>query len=141
VSSHQALLIFHLLVIALGIGFSTSNFINTRLALRGDGEAQKGLGLHRMTIARWGDGVIALIWLSGGLLLWMRGMEGLPGSFHVKLLFVVLLTLCHGMTRATAGKMQREKNVALLPRLSLFVGGVAISAVVALVLAVLTFDA
>ncbi len=140
-SSHQALLIFHLLVIALGIGFSTSNFINTRLALGNEGHVQKGLALHRMTIARWGDGIIALIWLSGGLLLWMRGMEGLPGAFHAKMLFVVLLTIFHGLTRATGGKMQREKNMALLPRLSLFVGGVAICAIIALVCAVLAFDA
>ena len=140
-SSHQALLIFHLLVIALGIGFSTSNFINTRLAIGNEGHVQKGLALQRMTISRWGDGIIALIWLSGGLLLWQRGMEGLPGVFHAKMLFVVLLTLCHGMTRATGGRMQREKNLALLPRLSLFVGGVVISAVVALVCAVLAFEA
>ena len=139
-NSHQALLIFHLLVIALGIGFSTSNFINTRLALGNEGHVQKGLALHRMTIARWGDGVIALIWLSGGLLLWLRGTDGLPPAFHAKILFVVLLTICHGMTRATGGKMQREKNMVLLPRLSLFVGGVALSAVIALVCAVLAFD-
>ena len=140
-SSHQALLIFHLLVIALGVGFSASNFINTRLALRSDAEMQKGLGLHRMTIARWGDAVIALIWLSGILLLWQRGMADLPPAFHIKLLFVVLLTLNHGMTRATAGIMKRDKNMALLPRLSLFVGGVAVSAVIALICAVLAFEA
>jgi hypothetical protein len=32
-TAHQLLLILHLLVIALGLGFSASNFINTRLSL------------------------------------------------------------------------------------------------------------
>ena len=139
-SSHQALLIFHLLVIALGIGFSVSNFINTRLALSQTTETKPGLSLHRMTITRLADGVIVLIWISGGLLLWQRGAEALPGAFHLKLLFVILLTVFHGLVRATGGKMHREKNMALLPRLSLFVGGVAVCAVIALICAVIAFD-
>ena len=139
-SSHQALLIFHLLVIALGIGFSTSNFINTRLAMGQGPDAQKGLGLQRLTIARIGDSVIALIWISGALLLWQRGMGGLPGVFHVKLLFVVLLTLLHGLGRALGGKMLREMDLTPLPRLSLFTGGVGLCAALALVCAVLAFE-
>jgi uncharacterized membrane protein len=141
-STHQFLLALHLLVIALGIGFTASNFINARLALGQTGDMAKGLGLHRATIARFGDVVIALIWITGGLLIWQRGgMAGLPPAFHVKLLFVILLTVFHGLGRMTAGKMRREGNMAALPRLGWFILGGWVSAVVALVCAVLAFAA
>lgn len=139
-SAHQLLLSFHLLVIALGIGFLASNFINARLALGQTGEMAKGLGLQRRTIARFGDGVILLIWVTGGLLLWQRGgMAGLPPTFHVKLLFVVLLTVFHGLSRMTGERMLRAGNMAALPRLGGFILGGWLSAVVALVCAVLVF--
>ena len=131
--------ILHVFVIALGVGLSFSNFINTRLALTQGADVAKGLALQRRTIARIADGVIALIWVTGLLLLWMRGMQGLPGSFHAKLLFVVLLTLFHGLTRALGEKMRRENNTTMMPRLSLLIGCGFASAVVALVLAVITF--
>jgi uncharacterized membrane protein len=141
-SSHHILLILHLLVIALGIGFTASNFINARLAIGQSGDVAKGLGLHRATIARFGDGVIALIWITGALLLWLRGgMAGLPPAFHVKLLFVILLTVFHGLGRMTAGKMRREASMAALPRLGWFILGGWLSAVVALACAVVAFAA
>jgi uncharacterized membrane protein len=136
-----ALIAFHLLAIALGIGFSTSNFINTRLALGQGAEFAKGLALHRRTIARFGDGVIALIWLTGGLLLWANGPLAPSAAFHAKLLFVVLLTLLHGYGRSLGERMRREASMAQLPKLSLVIGGVAICAVTALVCAELAFRA
>ncbi len=139
-STHQMLLSLHLFIIALGIGFSASNFINARLALDKSGDMAKGLGLQRLTIARLGDWVIMLIWITGGLLLWQRGgMAGLPPAFHVKLLFVVLLTVFHGLGRATGGKMLREGSLAALPKLGMFILGGWLSAVAALVCAVWTF--
>jgi hypothetical protein len=135
----QLVVILHLTVIALGIGFTASNFINTRLALGGGDELAKGLGLQRHVISRFGDGVIALIWVSGLVLLWLRGTDNLPGAFHAKMAFVVLLTLMHGFARATGGKMRRSGNLGLLPRLSVVVLLGWLSAVAALVCAVLAF--
>jgi uncharacterized membrane protein len=134
-------LTLHLIVIALGIGLTASNFINTRLALGNGAEFAKGLGLQRHTISRFGDGVIALIWVTGLLLLWMRGAEGLTGAFYAKMLFVVLLTLLHGMARATGGKMRRSGNFDKLPLLSNVVLGGWLCAVAALICAVLAFKA
>jgi uncharacterized membrane protein len=139
-STHQLLLILHLFIIALGIGFTASNFINARLALGQSGDMAKGLGLHRRTIAQYGDWVIMLIWITGGLLLWQRGgMAGLPPAFHVKLLFVILLTVFHGLGRGTGEKMRREGSMTALPKLGMFILGGWLSAVAALVCAVLAF--
>lgn len=138
-SSQLLLVTLHLLVIALGVGLTASNFINTRLALGNGAEFAKGLGLQRHTISRFGDGVIALIWITGLLLLWMRGTDGLTTAFHIKMLFVVLLTLLHGLARATGGKMRRSGNLDKLPLLSNVVLGGWLSAVAALICAVLAF--
>lgn len=140
-TTHQILLALHLIVIALGVGLSASNFINTRLALGHGTDVAAGLSLQRRTIARFGDVVIALIWITGGLLLWFNGVQGLPPAFHAKMAFVVALTVFHGLGRATAGRMARQPRADLLPRLSLFIGLGFASAVVALVCAVLAFAA
>ncbi len=129
----------HLLVIALGIGFSVSNFINTRLALSQGADFAKGLALQRRTIARFGDGVITLIWATGLLLLWLAWPLALGAAFHVKMLFVVLLTALHGYGRGLGEKMRREASMAQLPKLSGVIGGVGFSAMAALLCAVLAF--
>jgi uncharacterized membrane protein len=136
---YAALVALHLLVIALGLGFSTSNFVNTRLALKQGPDVAKGLALHRRSIARLGDAVITLIWLTGLLLVWWRWPVLPGGVFFVKLLLVLLLTLLHAHARATGERMRRENNMALLPKLSILIGGVAASAALALVCAVAAF--
>jgi uncharacterized membrane protein len=136
---HVAAVALHLLVIALGIGFSVSNFINTRIALGQGPDFAKGLALHRRTIGRFGDAVIALIWVTGLLLLWLNWPLTLGSAFHVKMLFVVALTLLHGYGRSLGEKMRREASLANLPRLSGVIGGVALCAVAALLCAELAF--
>ncbi len=140
-SLHQILLALHLLFMATGLGLSFSNLINTRLSLGKSGDMAKGLGLQRRMVARFGDGVIALIWVSGLALLWQHGMAGLNGWFHAKMAFVILLTISHAMARLTAGQMMRSGNMALLPRLSFYIAGVWVSAVAAVILAVMAFAA
>ena len=133
------MLIMHLAFMALGIGMSCSNFVNTRLAVDQTGDIAKGLGLQRRTIASIGDSIIAAIWLSGFLLLQLRGWEGLNSWFYAKIAFVILLTLSHIMARRTGAEMMRTGNGALLARLSLYIAGVWVSTLAALALAVLAF--
>jgi hypothetical protein len=134
------MLIMHLAFMGLGIGLSCSNFVNTRLAAGQKGDIAKGLALQRRTIASIGDTVITAIWLSGFLLLQFRGWEGLNAWFYAKIGFVVLLTVGHIMARRTGAEMMRTSNGALLPRLSLYIAGVWVSALIALALAVLAFN-
>jgi uncharacterized membrane protein len=134
-----ALVALHLLVIALGLGFSVSNFINTRLALSQGPDFAKGLALHRRTIARFADTVIALIWVTGLALLWLYRPTASSGAFDAKMLFVILLTLLHGYGRSLGEKMRREASMAQLPKLSGVIGGVAVCGVAALLCAELAF--
>lgn len=138
----ELLLMAHLILIAMGTGMSFSNLVNIRLSRGAEGERFKALSAQRRAIAQIGDGVIALIWLTGIALVFATRPDALAanGWFQAKLAFVVLLTLNHFMARRTAGAMTRGAGAALLPRLQIFVGGVFLSAIVAICLAVLAFS-
>jgi putative membrane protein len=135
----NGLLILHLMAIAMGTGMSFSNFINTRLAAGEEGERFKALGLQRKTIAQLGDGIITLIWVTGLALWWLQGSIG-SGWFHAKLAFVVALTVFHGLARRTGGELARTGERTLLGRLRLYAMGVWLSALAAILLAVLAFE-
>ena len=138
----KPLLIAHLIVIAMGTGMSFSNFVNVRLAAGQSGDITKGLALQRRSIAQIGDGVIALIWLTGIALVWIgiaRGSFEASGAFYAKIAFVVALTVCHGLARRTGKQHGRTGEPALLARLGLFIGGVWLSALAAIILAVVAF--
>jgi uncharacterized membrane protein len=138
----QLLLAAHLILIAMGTGMSFSNLVNVRLARGETGERFKALAAQRRIIAQIGDGVIALIWLTGIALLYATDPRALAsnGWFQAKLAFVVLLTLNHFLARRMAGTMARTGDPSLLPRLEMFIGGVWLSALVAICLAVLAFS-
>jgi uncharacterized membrane protein len=121
---------------------SFSNLVNVRLSHGEQGERFKALGVQRRVVAQIGDGIIALIWLTGIALIFATDSRSAlvsNGWFQAKLAFVVLLTLNHFMARRTGGVMARSGNAALLPRVQMFIGGVWLSAVVAICLAVLAF--
>jgi uncharacterized membrane protein len=135
------LLMTHLIAIAMGTGMSISNYVNLRIAARESGERRAGLALLRRELARIADIVIAVIWITGLGLWFLLYSGGIPNHwFLAKLGFVVLLTLCHGLTRMTAGRMARTGDQSLLPRLQLLVSGVWLSALAAIALAVIAFE-
>ena len=134
----HAILALHLMLIAMGTGMSFSNLVNVRLALSKGGDFAKGLALQRRTVSQIGDGVIALIWVTGLLLLWLAPIT--PSAWlYAKIAVVVLLTISHGLARRTGGEMARTGNMSLLPRLQGFIAGVWLSALVAIALAIIAF--
>ena len=134
------LLIAHLIAIATGTGMSIANYINIRVAAGEKGERREALGFLRRVLARIADVVILAIWITGLGLYWQLPPMDEPNVwFMVKLGFVVLLTLCHGLARMTAGRMMRTGDQSLYPRMELLVSGVWISALAAIILAVLAF--
>jgi uncharacterized membrane protein len=137
----QFLLMVHVILIAMGTGMSFSNLVNLRLSMTEQGERFKALGLQRRTVAQIGDGVIALIWLTGIALFLINDRAALAvnGWFQAKLAFVVLLTVNHLLAKRTAGVLATSGDRALLGRLQIFVGGVWLSALLAICLAVLAF--
>lgn len=135
------LLIAHLIAIATGTGMSIANYINIRVASGEKDERRAALAYLRRVLARIADVVIAAIWITG-IGLWSVLPAGdAPNSwFMVKIGFVIVLTLCHGLARMTAGRMMRSGDQTLHARLELLVSGVWISALAAIILAVLAFE-
>jgi len=137
------MLAFHFIAFAMGVGMSFSNFVNIRLARTLGGEKAQGLALLRGVLGRIGDVVISFIWLTGiALLLPMTGeggagMSALPVTFHIKLLFVVGLTLCHVGARLTALRTGRKDLIGIIEACTL---GVFLNAIASILLAVAAFD-
>jgi uncharacterized membrane protein len=135
------LLIAHLIAIATGTGMSIANYINIRIAAGEQGERRAALAFLRRILARIAYIVILAIWITGiGLWLNLPPAAETNVWFLVKLGFVVLLTLCHGFARMTAGRMMRTGDPSLHQRLELLVSGVWMSALSAIILAVLAFE-
>ena len=135
------LLIAHLIAIATGTGMSIANYINIRFAAGETGDRRAALAFLRRILARIGDIVILAIWITGIGLFFNLPPQDEPNSwFIVKIGFVVLLTLCHGMARMTAGRMMRTGDQSLYPRIELCVAGGWMSALAAITLAVLAFN-
>ena len=135
------LLIAHLIAIATGTGMSIANYINIRIAAGETGDRRAALAFLRRILARIGDIVILAIWITGIGLFFSLPPQDEPNSwFMVKIGFVVLLTICHGLARMTAGKMMRTGDQSLYPRMELLVSGVWMSALAAIILAVLAFE-
>jgi uncharacterized membrane protein len=134
-------LIVHLMAIALGTGMSVSNFLNLLFASGATGERAKALAGLRQMMARIADIVILVIWITG-IALWTQlpPVDQPNAWFIAKLVFVIALTLCHGLARLTTGRMMRTGDKSLYPRLQLLVSGVWVSAFVAIILAVLAFE-
>ena len=135
------LLIAHLIAMATGTGMSIANYINIRIAAGETGDRRQALAFLRRILARIADIVILAIWITGiGLFVSLPPQDAPNSWFVVKIGFVVLLTLCHGLARMTAGKMLRTGDQSLYPRMELFVSGVWMSALAAITLAVLAFS-
>ena len=135
------LLIAHLIAIATGTGMSIANYINIRVEAGETGDRRAALAFLRRILARIADNGFLAIWITGiGLFFSLPPTDAPNIWFIVKIGFVVLLTVCHGLARMTAGKMLRTGDQSLYPRMELLVSGVWMSALAAITLAVLAFE-
>lgn len=135
------LLIAHFIAIATGTGMSIANYINIRIASGEKGDRRASLVYLRRTLAGIADVVIAVIWITGIGLVWILPQAEQPNSWIILLLAAsVFLTVCHVLARLTASKMARTGDDSLYPRMELLVSGVWMSALAAIILAVLAFE-
>lgn len=136
----QFLLIIHLLAVAYGMGIGMSNFLNMQVAKTQTGDIAKGLALHRVSMLRYTDIAIAVIVLSGLLMVWNLGtVPATPPWFGVKMVAVLILVLSYGAMRYTIGKMLRTGNMALASRIAILSPVLSLAAIAAVTFAVLAF--
>lgn len=136
------LLIAHLFAIATGTGMSIANYVNIRIASGEKGDRRAALVYLRRVLARFADVVLAMVWITGLALWWSMSPDREPNSWvQVLVFFAITMTVCHVLARMTAGKMIRTGDDSLYPRMELLVSGVWISQLLAIIFAVLAFEA
>ncbi len=139
------LLALHIIVLAMGTGMSLANWLSFRVAASEEKAGKAALARQRLMVGQVGDVVIALIWLSGLALTWrftgadVAGTAALPTAFHAKMLLVVLLTVCHGVSRWAGLRIMRQGRAELIPLARSCTLGTHLSAVGSIVLAVASF--
>jgi uncharacterized membrane protein len=141
-SLNQFLLILHILAVAYAMGIGMSNFLNMRVAKTQTGDIAKGLALHRISMLRYTDIALAGILVTGVLMVWAAGgVSAAPPWFHVKMAAVIVLVLAYGGMRMTVGQMLRTGNMALASRIAVLSPILSLSAIAAVICAVLAFKA
>lgn len=138
---NQALLVLHLLGLAMGLSVTFANIAFGGLLAQGNAEDLATYRRFMPRIANMGNIGLVLLWVTGPVLVYSKhhGFAGLPWTFHAKLLFVVLLTLGVGVIHANLRKAIAGDDAANA-RIQ-FVGKAVTfpSALAALVFAVVTF--
>jgi hypothetical protein len=137
---NQVLLILHLFGFGGGFGASLGNFIIGGLLAANPGDAP-ALNRMRLVLARVGQVAIAVLWLTGIILIWSKwgGPAYVPQLFWFKLILVVVLTALVVVMDLTF-KAVRGGNTALAARLPILGMVGAILLVLIVVAAVFAFD-
>jgi hypothetical protein len=136
----QALLIIHLLSVALVLGIGFSNLVGFRVAKKLGGDKALGIAAHREALIRYADIIVALVVASGLSLLWaIGGGQGLPVWFHIKMAAVALWLLAYILMRLRIRKFMAGRDMSLLALIRTYAHVAITGATLALVFAVLTF--
>ena len=140
------LLILHFL--GLGAGFAVSVGNNVVMMLAAKAPPQEAAGLRRFPpfMTRVGDVGLALLWITGVIMLWTKygGLAGIaalpnPEAFWAKIICVILLTALVGMIHMTVARIQRG-DMSVAARMPIFgrVGAVLLLLIV--IFAVMAFQ-
>ena len=138
---NQALLFLHLVGLMLGAagGFASAVIMRRALVLPADeAKAVRGLGPILAKVSLTG---LILMWVSGLVLVWSKwsGIGSLPDMFWVKAIFILSLTIVTGLIHMTYAEI-RKGNVALAARLPKLGPMAGVSALLAVLFAVLAFN-
>ena len=138
---NEALLFLHFVGLMLGAagGFASAIIMRRALVLPADeAKVLRGLGPILSKVSATG---VAVLWVTGLVLVWSKwgGIESLPQMFWVKAIFIVSLTVMTGLIHLTYAEI-RKGNPAAAARLPKFGPMAGVSALLAVLFAVLTFS-
>ena len=138
---NQVILFLHLVGLMLGAagGFASAVIMRRALAMPADeAKVVRSLGpiLAKVSLAG-----LVLMWATGLILVWSKyeGLASLPQMFWVKAVFILSLTVVTGIIHMTYGEI-RKGNVALAARLPKLGPMAGVSALLAVLFAVLAFN-
>jgi hypothetical protein len=136
----QTLMVVHFLGLAMGLSTGFANMVMAGLIREAPPAEQAVLSRFPPAMSRIGTIGLALLWISGLLIVWTRygSFAIIPRTFIVKIAAVVLLTIAVAcihvlMPRAQRGDQAAMARIQLLGRLT------APLAIIAIIFAVITF--
>ena len=138
---NEALLFLHLVGLMLGAagGFSSAVIMRRALAMPADeAKVVRGLGPILANVSAIG---LAFLWVTGLILVWSKwdGLGSLPQFFWIKAIFILSLTAVTGLIHMTYAEVRRG-NVALAARLPKLGPMAGVSALLAVLFAVISFN-
>ena len=138
---NDAILFLHFVGLMLGAagGFASAIIMRRALALPADeAKVLRGLGPILAKVSAIG---VAVLWVTGLILVWSKwdGFGSLPQMFWVKAVFILSLTAVAILINMTYAEI-RKGNVAVAARLPKLGPMAGISALLAVLFAVLTFS-
>jgi hypothetical protein len=138
---NQTLLILHFLGLAMGLSVSIGNIVMLNLISKAAPPEKAILGRFPPAISRVGRVGLALLWATGLTMAYTKwnGIGSMPWTFHVKLAAVVLLTVLVAYITSLERRVQRG-DTAAAAQIQTVGKLTTLSALVAVVFAVLTFD-
>jgi hypothetical protein len=138
---NEALLFLHFFGLMLGAAGGIASAIVMRRALAlpvDEAKVLRGLGPILTNVSGIG---LALLWITGLIMVWSKwdGFGSLPQLFWIKAIFILSLTVVHGLVHVTYGEIRKGNPAAAarLPKLGPLGG---ISALLAVLFAVLAFN-
>jgi hypothetical protein len=138
---NRALLVLHFLGLAMGLSVTFGNIVMQGLIARAAPNERAILGRFPLAISGTGRAGLALMWATGLTLAFTKwnGIASMPGTFHVKLTAVVLLTLVVVYLTTLEGQVRRG-DMAALARIQKLAPLAPVFALIAIIFAVITFD-
>lgn len=138
---NAALLFLHLVGLMLGAagGFASAVIIRRALVLPADeAKVVRGLGPILANVSLTG---LVVMWATGLIMVWSKwsGFGSLPQMFWVKAIFILSLTVMTALIQLTYAEI-RKGNPAAAARLPKFGPMAGISALLAVLFAVLAFN-
>jgi hypothetical protein len=138
---NEILLMLHFLGLGLGTAGSVSGFVVGRLIAASPKDAPV-LGRVPQMVSRFSGTGLALLWITGIIMVWSRwdGPGSLPSLFWVKFVFVVAITICFGIIESALAQAKRGDPAGAQKKLQV-VGPIAsLSLLIVIVFAVLAFN-
>jgi hypothetical protein len=138
---NEALLFLHFVGLMLGAagGFASAVIMRRALVLPADeAKVVRGLGPILSKVSAIG---VAVLWVTGLIMVWTKwdGFGSLPQMFWIKAIFIVSLTVMTALIQLTYAEI-RKGNPAAAARLPKFGPMAGISALLAVLFAVLAFN-
>jgi hypothetical protein len=135
-------LFLHLFGLILGAGPGFANMVIMRVSATASAEGAAALRKVPPILVNISTAGVAILWVTGLIMVWSiyGGPAGLPGMFWVKFIFVLTLTAVVIAMQITLAQIRKTGNMALAARMPKLGPLAGVSALLAVLFAVIAFD-